>query len=58
VDETKKRKVCFDCLENAEESQFRMVERLIENKLVIDESLPIPRESTVTLDDSDQVRHP
>ena len=57
VDKTKKRKVCFDCLEDAEESQFRMVERLMKNQLVIEEALPIPRESTVTLDDSDQVCH-
>ena len=57
VDKTKIRKVCFDCLEDAEESQFRMVERLMKNQLVIEEALPIPRESTVTLDDSDQVCH-
>jgi hypothetical protein len=55
VDETKKRKVCRDCLDKAEQSRSRMVQMLKNHQLIIEEKLPIPRESTVTLDDSDQV---
>ena len=45
----------MDCLSDAEESRFRMVELLRKNELIIEEKLPIPKEATVTLDDSDQV---
>ncbi len=45
----------MDCLYDSKESQSRMVELLRKNELIIKEKLPIPKEATVTLDDSDQV---
>lgn len=55
VDPAKKRKVCVECLGDAESAKLRILERLRTDKPIVDEPLPIPPESTVTLDDSDQV---
>jgi hypothetical protein len=55
MEASQKRKVCFECLEDAEGSKSAMLQRLLSHQPVLDVALPVPREATVTLDDSDQV---
>ena len=53
--DNKKRKVCFECREEADSCRSRMIDRLRKGEPLVEENFPIPPESTVTLEDSDQV---